>query len=284
MSATHDPLASYPLPRRLSVILVLMAAGGVILWGGLGLPERAWAHPAPRAFTAEPLTETVESFIYLPLALSNYSLACEPIPDVRYAALSVDNPHNPDAENDPGYNLGLLGYELTDAYRGLVDYGGDADPNAPQFPALFSDQRVPNFPNVYRLYHGWGEPITDWPVTMLGMEVGEGEVLHVPESGYRIDPQGYQVLVIYASEQRIAINYTRGDHLLGYTVYVENVCVEPSLLELYRQLDAAGRTELPALYGSQPFGRATTTEIRVVIRDGGAAMDPRSRKDWWRGR
>jgi len=284
LSATHAPLALHPLPRRLSVILVLLAAGGAILWGGLRPSERAWAHPAPRAFTGEPFTDTTESFIYLPLALSNYSRACEPIPDVRYAALSVVNPHNPDAENDPGYNLGLLGYELTDAYRGLVDYDGDADPNAPQFPALFGDQRVPNFPNVYRLYHGWGEPITDWPVTMLGMGVEEAEILHVPESGYRIDPQGYQVLVIYASEQRIAINYTRGDHLLGYTVYVENVCVEPSLLELYRQLDAAGRTELPALYGSQPFGRATATEIRVVIRDTGAAMDPRSRRDWWRGR
>ena len=202
-----------------------------------------------------------------------------------YAALSVVRESSvPDAENDAGYNLGLLGYELTDAYRGLVDYNGGEDPGAPQFPFLFGDQRVPNVPNVYRLYHGWGEPVTDWPVTMFGMEVADFEILHVPESGYRIDPQGYQVMVIYASEQRVALNYGRKDSLAGYTLYIENVCVEPSLLALYRQLDAAGRNDLPALFGSQALGRATTSEIRVVIRDTGSAMDPRSRKDWWRGR
>lgn len=247
--------------------------------GGVALAEAATPSPARQVITGE-----LGAQVFLPLALSGYNAACEPIPGANYVPLSVINPHNPDAENDPGYNLGLLGYELTEAYRGLVDYDGGEDPRAPQFPYLFSDRRVPNFPNVYRLYHGWGAPITDWPVTMLGMEVAPGEILYVPESGYRIDPQGHQVLVIYASEERIAMNYTRGDHLHGYTIYVENVCVEPSLLALYRQLTAAGRTHLPALYGSQAFGRATGQEIRVVIRDTGSAMDPRSRKDWWRGR
>ncbi|MCL7454490.1 MAG: hypothetical protein M8467_15740, partial [Anaerolineae bacterium] len=66
-----------------------------------------------------------------------------------------------------------------------------------------------------------------------------------------------------------------------YTVHVENVCVEPSLLALYRQWDAAGRVRLPALRGGQPFGRARGTEIGVAIRDSGTFMDPRSRKDWW---
>jgi hypothetical protein len=65
---------------------------------------------------------------------------------------------------------------------------------------------------------------------------------------------------------------------------VENVCVEPSLLALYETLDDAGRVQLPALRGGQPFGRALGTEIRVAIRDAGTFMDPRSRKDWWQGK
>ena len=271
---------------RWSVAFGLAAAflGGAALWMGPASHDVALAESESLRTADEVITDVQESLVFLPLVLSAHNPACEPIPGVSYVALSVVNPHNPDAENDSGYNLGLLGYELTDAHRGLVDYDGGEDLNAPQFPYLFGDRRVPNFPNVYRLYHGWGEPVTDWPVTMLGMEVTPAEPLAVPESGYRIDPQGHQAMVIYASEERIAINYTRGDNLLGYTIYVENVCVEPSLLALYRQLDVAGRTLLPALYGSQPFGRATEQEIRIVIRDTGSAMDPRSRKDWWRGR
>lgn len=280
---------------RLGIALGLALAilGGALAWMGAAPREAALAEArrpvtptesAPTLFAGDIITGEKDVFVFLPLVLSNYNPGCEPIPGASYAALSVVNPHNPDAENDPGYNLGLLGYEVTEAYRGLVDYAGGEDPNAPQFPYLFGDQRTPNFPQVYRLHHGSGEPVTDWPVTMLGMEVALTETLHVPESGYRIDPQGYQVMVIYASEARIAINYTRGDNLLGYTIYIENVCVEPSLLALYRQLDAAGRTHLPALRGSEPFGRATSAEIRLVIRDTGSAMDPRSRKDWWRGR
>ncbi|OQA95389.1 MAG: hypothetical protein BWY25_02444 [Chloroflexi bacterium ADurb.Bin222] len=275
-----------------SIALMGLTLAGLCAWASCdprssawAAPLPVWAAPLPLSAATEPLTGTLPSTIYLPLAAANYNQACEPIPGASYAALSVVRKDVvPDAENDAGYNLGLLGYELTGAYRGLVDYDGDDDPLAPQFPFLFGDQRVPNFPNVYRLYHGWGEPVTDWPVTMLGMEVADFEILHVPERGDPIDPQGYEVMVIYASEQRVALNYGREDSLRGYTLYIENVCVEPSLLTLYRQLNAAGRNELPALFGSQALGRATTSEIRVVIRDAGSAMDPRSRKDWWRGR
>ena len=70
----------------------------------------------------------------------------------------------------------------------------------------------------------------------------------------------------------------------GYTIHIEGVCVEPRLLALYRLWNEAGRGELPALRGGQPFGRARGDEIGVAIRDAGTFMDPRSRRDWWRGK
>lgn len=92
----------------------------------------------------------------------------------------------------------------------------------------------------------------------------------------------YEVLVLYASEQRITLKYTREDTVAqGYTLHIEDVCVAPALLDAYRTLNTAGRVQLPALKQGQAFGRAMNTEIGVVIRDTGSFMDPRSEKDWW---
>jgi hypothetical protein len=114
--------------------------------------------------------------------------------------------------------------------------------------------------------------------------VAPEETIHVPESGYTIG-SGYEVLVLYASRERITLKYTRNDNVVsGYTLHVENVCVEPTLLALYQAWNDAGRSQLPALRAGQAFGRARGDEIGVVIRDNGTSMDPRSRKDWWQGR
>ena len=103
-------------------------------------------------------------------------------------------------------------------------------------------------------------------------------------SGYEIAP-GYQVLVLYASQERITLKYTGEDNVVqGYTLHVENICVEPTLLALYETWNEAGRSSLPALRAGQAFGRARGGEIGVSIRDTGAFLDPRSRKDWWKGR
>lgn len=118
-------------------------------------------------------------------------------------------------------------------------------------------------------------------------EYNIGTKLVRPENGYFVDRAegsgtNYEVLVLYASEQRITLKYTREDTAAqGYTIHVENVCVAPDLLSAYRSLNAAGRVQLPALKQGQAFGRAMNTEIGVVIRDTGAFMDPRSEKDWW---
>jgi hypothetical protein len=194
------------------------------------------------------------------------------------------------AEEHGDLNLALRGYELTSATKGLVDYGGGTDDKAPQLPGLFADDRTPTFSDVYQVHHwDWGcncrgPVITDPEVTLAGMAVTPGETIHVPSSGYEIGG-GYEVLVLYASRERITLKYTREDNVVwGYTIHVENVCVEPSLLALYESWNKAGRDHLPALRAGQAFGRARSDEIRVAIRDTGAFMDPRSRKDWWKGR
>jgi hypothetical protein len=126
--------------------------------------------------------------------------------------------------------------------------------------------------------------ITNPEVTLAGMAVTPGEAIHVPNSGYDIG-DGYQVLVLYASTERITLKYTREDNVVyGYTLHVENICVEPTLLALYQSWNDAGRGHLPALRAGQAFGRARSDEIQVAIRDTGAFMDPRSCKDWWQGR
>ena len=111
-----------------------------------------------------------------------------------------------------------------------------------------------------------------------------GELIRVPDFGYTIG-SGYEVLVLYATPQRITLKYTRNDNVVhGFTLHLEDICVDPDLLALYQATDAAGRDRLPALRPGQPFARAAGAAIGVAIRNSGTFMDPRSRKDWWRGR
>jgi hypothetical protein len=215
---------------------------------------------------------------------------CEPIPGVQYSTLDVDGPPSfRPAEQHPDLNLALRGYEVTNAYRGLVDYGGAGDPKAPQLDSLFAAHRVPAFSTTYRVYDwDWGcdcrgDLLELYDVTLVGMGTVPGEALHLPDSGYNIG-SGYEALVLYAAEERITLKYTREDHVVyGYTLHLENVCVEPSLLALYRAWNDAGRARLPALRGGQPLGRARGDEIGVAVRDSGTFMDPRTRGDWWQG-
>jgi hypothetical protein len=126
--------------------------------------------------------------------------------------------------------------------------------------------------------------VADPEVTLAGFAVMPGEIIRVPRAGYAIG-DGYDALVLHADAERVAINYTReGNPVRGYTVYIEGIAVDSTLIALYQQTNAAGRGALPALQVGQAIGRARVGEIKIAIRDSGAFMDPRSRKDWWRGR
>jgi hypothetical protein len=121
-------------------------------------------------------------------------------------------------------------------------------------------------------------------VTLAQLSTTPGETIHLPNSGYEIATTHEQALVLYASDERITLKYTREDDVVsGYTIHLENVCVDSALLALYQQLNDAGRHQLPALQGMQALGRARADRIGVAIRDWGAFLDPRWRYDWWRG-
>ncbi|HEV8637544.1 MAG TPA: hypothetical protein VG370_25270 [Chloroflexota bacterium] len=217
---------------------------------------------------------------------SSYELIpVEATPEIRYTV-----------ETNPDFNLTVRGWVTnTDpSLRRLVDYNGGFDLNAPQLYGLFADGRTPVLTSTHRVYDwDWsnnrrGAPISAWPVTLLGMATAPGETLHLPGRGPDIYQGRFHAMVLYASEQRITWTYTRFGYISspqgGYGVHVENGCVDPNLVALYNAAHAAGRGSLPGLRGGQPFGRARTSEILVAIRDTGSFMDPRSRKDWWRGR
>jgi hypothetical protein len=286
--------------------LGLLVAGGLALVSGLAIaPAQARSvvprqptldyHLTARGLGGTPYVQSsdpITHYIYLPLITRPEG--CQPIPDETYSALSVNPPPTDrPAEIHADLNLSMRGYELTDAYKGLWDYSGSGDGNAPQLPGLFADNRTGVFSDVYRVYDwNWGcncrgALLANYPVTLAGLATTPGETIHVPDSGYAIGAlaNGYEVLVLYASLDRITLKYTRDDNVVyGYTLHVENVCVEPSLLALYEEWNAAGRSKLPALHPGQAFGRAKGDAIGVAIRDNGTFMDPRSRKDWWRGR
>jgi hypothetical protein len=199
-------------------------------------------------------------------------------------------------------NLVLRGYIPTSDRLALVDYIGATDPDAPQLSGLFEPNRVPQISSVYRV-NDWiwdssqcgghprgcpGPPAeTFWPVTLAGLATVPNEPVYAPERSAQIYSGGYVAMVLYVEHQRITLGYTRRDHAAaGYVIHIEDVCVNPNLVALYRaQLDEAGWNDtgrLPALRNNQPFGIALGSEIKVAIRDAGSFMDPRSRKDWWR--
>ncbi len=187
-------------------------------------------------------------------------------------------------------NLAVRGYGTIDVTPGLVDYTGPFDEGAPQLYRIFSDERIPSWVGGYRVYD-WdsscncrGAATSDPPVTLAGLAVTVGEILRLPRSGYYI-AQDYQALVLYADTDRITLNYTReASPVRGYTLYLEGIAVDSSLVSLYQKMDSAGRTGLPAIQAGQGLGRARGTEVKIAIRDAGSFMDPRSRKDWWRGK
>jgi hypothetical protein len=126
-----------------------------------------------------------------------------------------------------------------------------------------------------------GQPITKFDVTLVEMGTTPGEKLYPPGRDNEIT-KDFLVLVLYAEQFRLTFAYTREDTPAdGYLVHVENLCVDPNLLALYEEMNAAGRDPLPALRGNDSIGIAHGNTLLVAVRDSGSFMDPRSAKDWW---
>lgn len=222
-------------------------------------------------------------------------LLCPTTSDRAYQAIPVDGDAADHPDMDHGdLNLSLRGYVQTSAALTLVNINGPTDDKAPQLAGLFLDTRTPVFTSAHRIYdwkwdcgeHGCrGDQLTRAEVSLLGMATGTGEAIAIPSRDPQIYGGGYKVLVLYAAEDRITLGYTRHDTVAaGYAVHIEKVCVDPNLLALYRAANGNGRRQLPALHNGEVLGTAPGAEILVSIRDRGDFMDPRSRKDWWRGR
>ena len=234
--------------------------------------------------------------VYLPIVFRTETVPCDPIPGESYAAILVEEEEDEDDDDRPAeihadLNLALRGYEQTTDDLELVPYDGEWDSSAPQLAGLFGDDRIPTIATVYQVYDwNWpsnsrGDLLTDPEVTLAGFATTPEEIIHVPQRGVTIGADGYEVLVLYASTERITLKYTREDNVIaGYTIHIEGICVEPNLLDLYQSWNDKGRDHLPALMAGQGVGRADGSEIQVAIRDTGSFMDPRSHKDWWQGR
>jgi hypothetical protein len=237
-------------------------------------------------------TQTITTYIYLPLTVKTD--VCRVSTGETFGELDIPNwTPSPPAETHPDLNLAVRGYTPTQAFLGLVDLGGDTDPGAPQLAGAFVPSRAPSITADYQVY-GWDwdcncrigpiSPPDDPEVTLIDLAATAGELVHVPDRSDGDIGEGYQVLVLYASPDRITLKYTSEDSVVsGYTLHVENVCVDAALVALYQQLNDAGRHMLPALKAGQAFGRAQAERVGVAIRDNGTFLDPRSRKDWWRG-
>ncbi len=253
-------------------------------------PTRAVTKPRP---AASPVSKAASAGSPGPTANApslQAAAACAPIPAETYGTLPPKSaPASPPAENNGDLNLALRGYAQTAGDPGLIDLYGDTAAAAPQLAGLFSSPRRPTLRHLFQVYEwDWSANAraaltTDPEVTFVTAAVTPGETIHVPDAGTNVG-LGYAALVLYASPARITLKYTLEDNVQrGYTLHLENLCVEPRLLALYRQMNAAGRGQLPAVYSRQAIGRAASGELGIAVRDTGAFLDPRSRKDWWRG-
>jgi hypothetical protein len=217
-----------------------------------------------------------------------------------------DNPVRP-AYNHADKNFGMRGYTADNGQpKTLTTVGGDgSDANAPQLGTLVSPARKFVFTSTRSTYNwNWGsgppDPGTKGSVmsspavTVAGLQVTQGETIRVPTSGYDLGA-GVRAIVLYAASTRITVHYTREDSVAtGYSIHIDNICVDPNLLSLYNSLDGTARNtyygtpccgtdyNLVTLTANQPIGTASTTELIVVIRDTGGFMNPRHCQDWWR--
>lgn len=237
--------------------------------------------------------------IYLPFV--GNPLDCS-IPGATYGSFAPGgtdtDPSHPASTN---YDKNLVDMrKYTPDASGSLDYtfkSGEGVSTAPRLWSLFYPTQSPGFLHVYNVgkapwdsgYPGW------WPDTMVGIATTVGKQIHLPISpgaSSVAQPGGpgttqYYGLVIYATASQITIVYHAWDRIVdentkGYGLHVTKVCVDPKLVNFYKQLNDAGRHQLPALTYNQAFGVANSTEVAVAITDSGTLMDPRSWRDWWR--
>ncbi len=298
---TGLPLGEVPVAAEYPGFVKTVKSGTVeanlTKWNSIWLPPQSQPATATPTPTPLPVTAT-PSPTPVPATATPTPSGCPATSSAQFDLIPVI----PASNARPDYlhgdlNFALRGFSITNATLGLVNYSGSSDANAPQLAGLFEPNAFPGMAAVYRAYNwNWacgtngcrGSIITDWPVTVAGLRTTPGQSLYIPERAPVIYTGNYKAVVLYAEAKRMTLGYTREDSVaFGYAIHLENICVDPNLLALYRaQNNAAGYRLsglLPALRENQRIGSAFGSEVQVAIRDRGAFMDPRSRKDWWWG-
>ncbi|MFT5197108.1 MAG: hypothetical protein ACI9EW_000884 [Cellvibrionaceae bacterium] len=242
---------------------------------------------------------------YLPIVLS--AEACAGSSNLIYTSgiayqFDTDNPVRP-AYNHADKNIELRGYSTNTAsnlQKELIDYGSGDPTQPPQFATLFSPYQVPPLSGFHQVHQwNWASsptpgqpagPITAPKVTALSFNLDSGVPLYAPISGYDIGG-GVEVIVIFADENTVTLHYTREDSAAkGYTVHIDQICTDPSLLSLYNSLDQSNGARydypsaeynLPTLAAGQAFGTTSANDMVVAIADTGAYQDLRSCNEWW---
>jgi hypothetical protein len=280
---------------RVVSLIVMLTLLAVI---GVQTPRAVEAQVAPQANFP----------VYLPLIQKACSTGQSYIPGLAYRS-DPDNPARP-AYNHADKNLALRSYAvnstLSTQQKQIAPLYPPSNTQTPHLRTLFNPARTPTVLNVYNVYDwNWATSpspgtrsgsfvTTPWPIQVAGVQVTLGETIRTPSSTNDLGA-GVAAIVLYADASRITIHYTRDDGVAkayplsaGYTVYIENICVDSSLLALYNSLETAGRYNmaqssynLVALTPQQPIGTALGSEMQIVVRDNGGFMDPRSQNDWW---
>ncbi len=266
----------------------------LLLWQTVS-PSSLSAQSDPNPGTIPGGTIPGNSVLFLPLIADQQPAPLPPpTPAPIFDLIPVFGPPaDRPATSHPDLNLAIRSYISTTGELGLININGDTDSNAPQLIGLFQPQRLPTFTVLYQVYDwDWscgsdgcrGNPLVLPEVSLLSVATTPGETLTIPSRVPDIYAGGYKALVLYADSSQITLGYTREDTAaIGYVVHLGAILVEPTLLTLYNESDAAGRGQLPALRNNEPFATAPGTSINIAIRDTGSFMDPRSRKDWWVG-
>lgn len=283
-SVLPTPVTTVPASQPTVVVPTFTSPTTIIPTTGPGTPRPTRTRP-----TRTPTPSPNRTPTHAPTSPPTSS--CPTTSSEQYATRGL-NPPDLGAESNPDTNAFLRGWgEVNEALQ-LVSYGypnGEPpDPRAPQLGTLLNNGA--QFTKAYRV-HQWDwanrRPSsayeTLWPVSVLGFKANSGQVVSAPTNGYDIGG-GNQYMVIYANPTSITMNVIGDDNAIeGYALHVDGICVDPNLLALYRKLHSEGRRSMPALKNGQKMGTAKGTEVRVMVRDSGSFLDPRSKGDWWRG-
>ena len=271
--------------------------------------------PAATTIPVSTPTPTVVSPITCPTSSSNtYDVIDR---EASYIGAITYPSGDPVPANHPDLNLSIRGFSPHTASAGMSG-GTPVSPLPPQFGTMFRPGRMAQMIKTYRVFdwnwdhsilpfHGTkGALLSNREVTLLGVAAHPGEVLFAPYADYHIGENvpteaqvtnPYQTSILYVDNDRITLTYTRNDTVSGgYTVHVEDICVDPNLVLTYRQnglQDPANRGKMIVLRsqrnpktgatntGAVAFGVAKSGEVKVAIRTGSGTFDDPRWLNWW---